>query len=261
MNDSPPILSQQDEHTALLTINREKQRNALSAEAIELFHRHLDRIQGDDAIRVVLVTGSGDKAFCTGADLGGGAVPTQGAQTPPAFHEYARLLKRIYSFPKPTVAKVRGYCLAGGMGLMMACDVVLAEEDSRFGTPEVNVGLFPMMIGALIFRNVLRKKAMEMVLTGRMLTAREAEDLGLITRCVPAEQLDGAVAEIVQALCAKSPIGMRIGKEAFYAMADMPFGDAVDYLADQLFAVARTEDAKEGLRAFMEKRKPVFTGK
>jgi enoyl-CoA hydratase/carnithine racemase len=260
MND-PHILYRLDEQAAILTINREKQRNALSTEAIGLFHDHLDRIQDDPAIRVVLITGAGDKAFCTGADLGGGAVPTEGAHTPAAFHEYARLLRRIYGFPKPTVAKVRGYCLAGGMGLMMACDIVLAEEGSRFGTPEVNVGLFPMMIGALIFRNVLRKKAMEMVLTGRMLTAAEAEALGLVTRCVPAEQLDGAVTEIVQTLGAKSPIGMRIGKEAFYAMADMPFREAVDYLADQLFAVARTEDAREGLSAFMEKRTPVFSGK
>lgn len=260
MNDAH-ILYRLDEQAAILTINREKQRNALSPEAIGLFHDHLDRIQDDPAIRVVLITGAGEKAFCTGADLGGGAVPTEGAHTPAAFREYARLLRRIYGFPKPTVAKVRGYCLAGGMGLMMACDIVLAEDGSRFGTPEVNVGLFPMMIGALIFRNVLRKKAMEMVLTGRMLTAAEAEALGLVTRCMPAEQLDGAVTEIVQTLGAKSPIGMRIGKEAFYAMADMPFSKAVDYLADQLFAVARTEDAREGLSAFMEKRTPVFSGK
>jgi enoyl-CoA hydratase/carnithine racemase len=260
MSDSH-ILFRLDDQTAILTINREQQRNALSAEAIDLLHAHLDRIQGDTAVRVVLLTGAGEKAFCTGADLGGGAMPTDGAHTPAAFQEYARLLKRIYSFPKPTVAKVRGFCLAGGMGLMMACDIVLAEETSRFGTPEVNVGLFPMMIGALIFRNVLRKKAMEMVLSGRMLDAAEAESLGLITRSVPADQLDGAVAQIVQSLCAKSPIGLRIGKEAFYTMADMPFGQAVDYLADQLFAVARTQDAKEGLRAFMEKRKPAFTGK
>ena len=254
------VLFHREAQTAVLTINREQQRNALTPQAVALLHDYLDRIAADDGVRVVLITGAGAKAFCTGADLGGAAVRGEDAQTPPAFLDYARLLKRIYGFGKPTVAKVRGYCLAGGMGLMLACDLVLAEETSRFGTPEVNVGLFPMMIGALIFRNVLRKKAMEMVLSGRMLTAGEAEEMGLITRRTAPAELDGDVQRTVEALAAKSPIGLKIGKQAFTAMADMPFGAAVDHLAEQLGAVARTGDAREGLRAFLEKRTPVFTG-
>jgi enoyl-CoA hydratase/carnithine racemase len=159
------------------------------------------------------------------------------------------------------VARVNGACMAGGMGFMLACDIVIARDDARFGTPEVNVGLWPMMIGALIYRNTLRKKAMEMVLLGEKLNADQAQEMGLITRAVPADHLDQEVNRVLQSLTQKSSIGMKIGKEAFYAMADMPFEQAVDYLSDKIAEVASTEDAKEGITAFIEKRKPVFKGK
>ena len=178
-----------------------------------------------------------------------------------AFRNYAGLLKRLAGFPKPTVAKVNGYCLAGGTGFMLACDIVIAKNTAKFGTPEVNVGLFPMMIGALIFRNVLRKKAMEMVLLGEKLTADSALEMGLITRSVPPEDLDDEVDRVLASLASKSPIGMKIGKEAFYHMGDMPFEKAVDYLSGKLAEVASTQDAVEGITAFIEKRAPNFTGK
>jgi enoyl-CoA hydratase/carnithine racemase len=159
------------------------------------------------------------------------------------------------------VARVNGACIAGGTGFMLACDIVIASSKAKFGTPEVNVGLFPMMIGALIFRNVLRKKAMEMVLLGEKLSARQALEMGMVTRVVEPEDLDIEVEKVLSALVTKSPIGMKIGKEAFYASADMTFEQALDLLAEKLGEVVSTQDAVEGITAFIEKRTPVFKGK
>jgi enoyl-CoA hydratase/carnithine racemase len=251
------LLYRVDDHIATVTINREQQRNAISVDAIALFMAYLDRAEADEDVRVVCLTGAGDRAFCSGADLGGAVA--DGGQD--AFKNYADLLKRLAGFTKPTVAKVNGYCLAGGMGFMLACDIVIARSDAKFGTPEVNVGLFPMMIGALIFRNVLRKKAMEMVLLGEKLTADKAVEMGLITRSVAPEELDEKVRAVLQTLAAKSPIGLKMGKQAFYAMGGMPFEEALDFLSGRLGQVIATDDAREGIMAFIEKRKPVFTGR
>lgn len=250
------LLYRVENRIAYFTINRETNRNSISPDTVSLFMDYLDIAEKDGDVRVVTVTGAGDKAFCSGADLGSAAAGTQSK----AFQNYAALLKRLAGFSKPTVARVNGYCLAGGTGFMLACDIVIAKTTAKFGTPEVNVGLFPMMIGALIFRNVLRKKAMEMVLLGEKLTADEALDMGLITRAVAPEQLDQEVNRVLEILSLKSPIGMKIGKQAFYAMGDKPFEEALDYLSEKLSDVASTKDAVEGITAFIEKRQPVFTG-
>jgi len=251
------LLYSVEDHVATIRINREKQRNAITPEAITLFLRYLDMAEDDRDVRAVLITGTGDKAFCTGAQLGDG----MSADGQKVFHNYAQLLKRIALFSKPTVARIKGYCLAGGMGFMLACDIAIASDDSQFGTPEVNVGLWPMMIGALIFRNVPRKKAMEMILLGERLNAAEALAMGLITRVTPAEELDSVVFNIVKNLTAKSPIGIRIGKDAYDQAADMSLKDALDFLSQKLAEVASTEDAREGITAFIEKRTPIFKGK
>lgn len=248
------------DRVALITLNREKYRNSISPDAVALFREYLDAAEADDSVRVVCITGAGEKAFCSGADLGG-AVSADAGGGNPAFRNYADLLKRLAGYPKPTVARVNGHCLAGGTGFMLACDIVIARNDAKFGTPEVNVGLFPMMIGALIFRNVPRKKAMEMVLLGEKLDAAQALEMGLITRAVAPEKLDETVNQVLESLAAKSPIGMRIGKQAFYAMQDMDFEAALDFLSGKLAEVASTRDAVEGITAFIEKRPPVFTGK
>ena len=251
------VIYRLEDHVARIIINRDEQRNTITVEAIALFLSYLDRAEADQAVRAVLITGAGEKAFCTGAQLGDG-VSAEGKK---AFEDYARLLKRLATFPKPTVARVKGFCLAGGMGFMLACDIVVASEDSRFGTPEVNVGLWPMMIGALIFRNVPRKKAMEMILLGERLDAQAALGMGLITRVVPVDKLDGEVNAILQNLAAKSPIGIKLGKQAFQECAEMSLEEALDNLAMKFLAVASTEDAREGITAFIEKRKPKFTGR
>jgi enoyl-CoA hydratase/carnithine racemase len=245
---------------AFLTINRESRRNAISQEMIAAFLAHLDKADQDDDVYAVCITGAGQKAFCSGADLAvtlakEGEDPLSGARN------YAELLKKMAHFGKPLVARVNGPCLAGGLGLMLSCDIVIARNDTFFSTPEVNVGIFPMMVGALLYRNVGRKKAVDMVLTGRKIPATEAEGMGLITRAVEPDQLDQEVQETLNLLTSKSSIGMRIGKEAFYAMSDMPFEEAVDYLCEALGRAISTEDAMEGMMAFMEKRAPKFKGK
>jgi enoyl-CoA hydratase/carnithine racemase len=253
----PHLLYHVENNIATFTINREDRRNAISIETIHLFLQYLDEAETDPEVRVILITGGGDKAFCAGADLGSGA----SGEIQQGFQRYAQLLKRLSGYPKPVVARVNGACMAGGMGLMLVCDIVIARNDAKFGTPEVNVGLWPMMIGALIYRNALRKQAMEMVLLGESLNADQAREMGLITRAVPADHLDDEVSRVLHSLANKSPIGMKIGKEAFYAMADMPFEAALDFLSGKIAEVASTDDAREGITAFIEKRKPVFKGK
>ena len=256
MNDQH-LLYRVEDGIGTITINREQQRNAITPEAIDLFHAYLDQAQTDELVRALLITGAGDKAFCTGAQLAGG-MATEGKDV---FGYYASLLNRLASFPKPTVARIKGFCLAGGMGFMLACDIVIAADDAKFGTPEVNVGLWPMMIGALIFRNVLQKKAMEMILLGERMTAQEALAMGLITRVVPVGNLDEEVNNVLKTLVSKSPIGMRIGKQAFYGASNMPLKEALNYLSEKLKEVVSTDDAREGITAFIEKRPPVFTGR
>lgn len=260
MNRDDHLLYEVKNHVAWITINRESQRNAITAGAIDLFLDYLDQAETDPDVRVVCLTGTGDRAFCSGADLGQ-AMGQDHEQALSAFKRYAAILKRLASFAKPTVAKVNGSCLAGGTGFMLACDIVIAASHARFGTPEVNVGLFPMMIGALIFRNVSRKKAMEMILLGEKLSAEEAMAMGMVTRVVLPENLDAETRDILDALASKSPIGMAMGKRAFYAVADLPLEDSLDYLAEKLLEVAGTQDALEGITAFLEKRPPMFTGK
>jgi enoyl-CoA hydratase/carnithine racemase len=257
---SEDLIYEVKDGTALLTINREARRNAISQEMITAFTDYLDKADRDEDVRVVCITGSGEKAFCSGADL---AVTLAGEEEERLAgpRNYAGLLKIMAGFGKPLVAKVNGPCLAGGIGLMLSCDIIIARNDTFFRTPEVNVGIFPMMVGALLYRNVGRKKAVDMVLTGRKIPAPEAESMGLITRAVEPERLNDEVEETLKLLASKSPIGMRIGKEAFHAMSDMPFEEAVDYLCGALGRAISTEDAMEGMTAFMQKRKPDFKGK
>jgi enoyl-CoA hydratase/carnithine racemase len=243
-----------------ITINRAPQRNAISASAIELFHTYLDEAEKNEDVKVICVTGYGDKAFCSGADLSG--VMGKGIEEETrAFQNYADLLIKLSKYPKPTVAKINGYCLAGGTGFMLACDIVIARSDAKFGTPEVNVGLFPLMIGALIFRNVLKKKAMEMILLGEKLSADQALEMGLITRVVQPDKLDGEVNGVLKSLTEKSPIAMKLGKEAFDRASEMGFDEGVKHLSNTLSKVIKTDDAREGITAFIEKRKPEFKGK
>ncbi|MCG8568260.1 MAG: enoyl-CoA hydratase-related protein [Desulfobacterales bacterium] len=249
-----------DQGVARITINRPAQGNTITAAGISLFSQYLDQAESDPGVRLVCLSAAGDKIFCSGADLGS-AMQAPAEEKQALFSAYAGLLTRLAEYPKPTLAKVNGHCLAGGTGFMLGCDVVLAREDALFGTPEVNVGLFPMMIGALIFRNVLRKRAMDMILTGEKLSAAQALDMGLVSRVLPREEFEAGCEATIQTLISKSPLGLKLGKAAFKQVEGLPLDRALEELAQGLQQVAATQDAREGITAFIEKRQPVFTGK
>ncbi len=248
-----------ENHVATLTINRPERRNAISLEMISLFHHHLDQAQADPTIKVLCLSAAGSHVFCAGADLGAELLDAE--KTGPSGPEkYAALLKRMLVFPKPTVAKVNAPCLAGGLGLMLACDIIIASEAAFFQTPEINVGIFPYMVGALLAQNVPWKTTLDMALTGKKIAAQEAERLGLVSRCVKPEQLDQEVDKVLTGLCQKSPLGLKMGKEAFMHMKEMPVNEGLDYLCQALLSAVKTKDAREGMLAFLQKRSPKFTG-
>jgi enoyl-CoA hydratase/carnithine racemase len=254
------------EHVAHITLNRPEARNSLNDRMTEELLEAFDRARADADVRVIVLTGAGDKAFCSGADLGGlGAQlserPAGDGRDPVRESGPYRLFTAIPRLGKPIIARLAGHAIAGGLGLAVACDVVIAADDIRLGTPEVNVGLWPMMIMAIINRNVPPKQAFKLYYTGRNVSAREGVEMGLITEAVPRAELDARVDGLAADIAAKSPIGLRMGREAFFAVDGLPFEDQVAYLLEQLRALAATDDAAEGVTAFLEKREPRFTGR
>jgi enoyl-CoA hydratase/carnithine racemase len=247
---------------AWLVIDREERRNALSDEVIEGLLAGLRRAADEPGARCVVITGSGDRAFCAGGDLAGNLAPDQGRV---ASHEVrgrvAELIIALAAHPQPVIARVNGVALAGGLGLMLACDLVVAAEDVQFGTPEINLGLWPYMISAVIQRNIPRKAALDMMLTGRRVGATEGERWGMINRVVPRDQLDQAVQELVDELASKSPLILSLGKRSFYRAQDMTFEDALAYLQGMLTVNLESEDVAEGVSAFLQKRTPEWKGR
>lgn len=249
---------------ARITLNRPEKRNPLGPTTIgELLHA-LDVAKSDAAVRVIVLTGAG-KVFSAGGDLstmGSGGMPLQatgsGSTKPGTFVDLNLAMTRV---GKPTIAMVNGHALAGGLGLVVACDVAIAADDAQLGTPEINVGLWPMMIMATIFRNVPRKRGLELIMTGDKISAAQAAEMGLITRAVPKDKLEAEVQALADKLASKSPVVMRLGLEAFYRAQDMELEPALNHLQTQLVAVLGTEDAREGLMAFLEKRAPQWKGR
>ncbi len=245
---------------ATLTIDDPERRNPLSTAVMEGLRDSVRRAGADPEVRVLVITGAGDQAFSAGGDLSGGFV-----DGPIALHQergaLADLFRALRRLGKPTVARVNGHALGGGFGLAAACDVVIAAEDATLGTPEINVGLWPMMITAVLQRTMPHRAALELMMTGRRISAAEARDLGAVSRVVPAAELDAAVDETVAALASRSPAVMQLGRDAFYAAADMDFDAALEHLQNGLTAVALTEDAAEGIAAFIQKRPPEWRGR
>lgn len=245
---------------ATLTIDDPEHRNPMSLGTMAELARAIDDAAADPEIRVIVVTGAGDRAFSAGGDLSGGFV-----DAPLADHDargvLADLFRAMRRCGKPVIARVNGHAVAGGFGLAAACDIVIAVEDATFGTPEIRVGLWPMMITAILQRLIPTRAAFELMATGRRISAAEALRLGVVSRVVPPEELDEAIEETVVQLLAVSPAILALGKDAFYATEDMPLDTALDYLHNGLTTIAMTEDAAEGVAAFVEKRDPDWTGR
>jgi enoyl-CoA hydratase/carnithine racemase len=246
---------------ATVTLNNPEKRNMLSGEMLIGLVESMRQARDSEEVRAVVLTGAGDKAFCAGADLGGFAVDAPLVAKHFAtdlFLEFFRLMPRL---GKPSLCAANGHVLAGGMGLALSCDLVIAKEGATFGTPEINVGAFPYMIMAIIYRNVPRKKVNEMMLLGERLSAEQAVSYGLANRVVPAEEFDEAVADWAKKLASKSPVLMRLGHDAMYRQQDMAVDDALEYLRSQLSLTFSTEDIVEGVSAFFEKREPQWKGR
>lgn len=244
---------------ATVTIDDPERRNPMSVTVMAELADATREAINDDEVRVIVYTGEGDRAFSAGGDLSGGFV-----DDPVARHgsrgALADLFRLMYRGGKPTVARINGDALAGGFGLAVACDIGISVDDARLGTTEVKVGLWPMMISAVLVRSVPRKVALELMLTGRLIDPREAQRIGAISRVVDRSGLDPAVDEVVDALAGASPTAYLLGRDTFNGMADLDFDTALDRLQGGLTEIAMTGDAKEGITAFLEKRPPEWTG-
>jgi enoyl-CoA hydratase/carnithine racemase len=247
-------------YVARLTLNRPDKRNPIGpATCGELLHA-LGRLKANKDVRVIVLTGAGT-AFSAGGDLSamqGGTAAGEGGVAPATLVE---LLSALHELGKPIIAMVNGPALAGGLGLMVACDLVVAADTAVFGTTEIAVGLWPMMITAEITRNIGRKKTLEMMLTGRKLDAQEALACGLVNRVVPAAHLEDATMTLANEIADRSPAALALGLHAFYRSQDMEFEPQLRYLQGELARVLGLEDAAEGIAAFLGKRKPVWKGK
>ncbi len=249
------------DHVATITINRPERRNALGWGVMSEMRRAIAAAKADADVRVVVFTGAGDRAFSAGADLSGMAAGASPADLHDARGEMARMFRDVWELGKPTIARVRGFALAGGFGVALMCDIVIAADDAQFGTPEIDVGLWPMMITVPMLRSMAPKKALELMMTGRRVSAAEGERIGFVNQVVPVAELDGAVAAMAATLAAKSPSVMKLGRNAFYGVLDQSADEALRFLHAGLTVTTLTEDSAEGIRAFAEKRAPQWTGR
>lgn len=258
----PDLLVERRGPVLTLTINRPERRNAMTWEVISGLREELGRAKADPGVRVVVLAGAGDRAFCAGADLSGMAPRDPGGATDGyADHHRARgwlaeLFEEMWHLGKPTIARIQGWAMAGGFGLALACDMVIASEHARFGAPELNVGLWPYMVTVPMLRSMPPKKALELMLTSRVVGAEEADRIGFVTRVVPHDRLDAEVAAMAEVLASKPPGVMRMGRESFYAVLDSAATEALPYLHAMLTVTSQTAEAVEGITAFAEKRPP-----
>jgi enoyl-CoA hydratase/carnithine racemase len=250
-----------DNGVATIALDQPDTRNALSNELLGELAAALMQARDDPAVRCVVLTSTHEKVFSSGANLG------DFAQEAPLVDKYwgvqaiPRVIKLLGELGKPSLCAANGHVLAGALGLALACDLIVAREEARFGTPEINVGAFPFMIMALIYRNVPRKKVNEMLLLGEQMSAHEAHRIGIVNRVAAAEEFDQLVVDWSTKLASTSPAIVRLGKDAMYRSQDLALADALEYLRAQLAIALSTEDLAEGVAAFFEKRAPQWKGR
>ena len=253
------VLLTTESHIATITLNRPDQRNPLSATMLRDLTSAFQWTRQDAEIRVVILTGAG-RVFCAGADLSSFDGDMSEIDRFRSRDLFVDLFILMAELGKPIVGRINGHALAGGLGLACSCDILVAVDTATFGTPEINVGIWPMMIQAILSRSIPRKVLLEMEMLGGRWTALQLQTLGVINRVVPHEQLDSTVNEIADQLAKKSPVAMRLGRDSFYRHQDMDFRAALHYLHGQFLLVSQTEDSREGIKAFFEKREPDFKG-
>jgi enoyl-CoA hydratase/carnithine racemase len=246
---------------ATIALDDPDTRNSLSDAMLDGLIEAFEIARDDAGVSCVVLTSTHDKVFSSGGNLGGFAEELPLAHKHAGISRFPELFTLIGMLGKPTICAANGHVLAGALGLALACDLNVAKEGVTFGTPEINVGVFPFMIMALIYRNVGRKKTNELLLLGDRISAEEAERIGIANRVVPADEFDAAVADWAGRLAKKSPLLMKLGKDAMFRQQDMAFDQALDFLRAQLTIAFSTEDIQEGVKAFFEKREPVWTGR
>ena len=245
-----------------ICIDREARRNALDRATLHELEAALDAAGADPTVKVIVLRGAGEQAFCAGADLAEVLAHETIEESRRHFDGVARVIQAMHRAGPPVVARVQGFALAGGCGLAVAADFTLAAESAVLGLPEIGLGLLPMVVSAPIYRATgSRKVLLDLVLTGRKVDAQEALRLGLVTRVVADASLDAELGRLTAHLASLSPAALRLGKEAVHTLCEMEYGSAMRYLREMIVLTAQTEDAREGIRAFFEKRSPVWTGR
>jgi|SRR5579863_975081 len=246
---------------ATIALNQPDTRNALSPQLLSELIEALQAARDDERVRVVVLASTHATVFSSGGNLAAFNADVSQLDKHRENERFPELFRLLGELGKPSICAAGGHVLAGALGLALACDLIVARESARFGLPEINVGLFPFMVTALLYRNVPRKKAAELLLLGEQISAAEAERAGLVNRVVPDEQFDAAVSEWAQKLALKSPLMLRLGKDAMFRSQDMAFADALEHLRSQLTLALATDDLREGVTAFFEKREPQWKGR